>query len=79
RDLDGNSGTDINDAAFTIVGTPCPTDLNLDGQTDDSDFVVFAAAYDEFSSLAGDFNDDGFTDDADFVLFAGGYEALVCP
>ncbi len=79
RDLDGNSGTDINDAAFTIAGTPCPTDLNLDGQTDDSDFVIFSGSYDEFTSPIGDFNNDGFTDDADFVIFAGGYEALVCP
>lgn len=79
RDLDGNSGTDINDAAFTIAGTPCPTDLNLDGVTDDTDFVVFAAAYEELTSAIGDFNNDGFTDDTDFVVFAGGYEALVCP
>lgn len=79
RDLDGNSGTDINDAAITIAGTPCPTDLNLDGVTDDTDFVVFAAAYEELISLVGDFNDDGFSDDSDFVIFASGYEALVCP
>lgn len=79
RDLDGNSGTDINDAPFTIAGTPCPTDLNLDGQTDDGDFVIFSGSYDEFASPIGDFNNDGFTDDADFVIFASGYEALVCP
>ena len=47
--------------------------------TDDTDFVVFAAAYEELTSAIGDFNNDGFTDDADFVVFAGGYEALVCP
>lgn len=79
RDLDGNSGTDINDALITIAGTPCPTDMNLDGVTDDTDFVLFAAAYEELTSRVGDFNDDGFSDDADFVIFAGGYEALVCP
>lgn len=79
RDLDGNSGTDINDINFTISGTPCPADLNLDGQVDDIDFVTFASAYDEFTSPLGDFNDDGFTDDADFVLFAGAYDSFVCP
>ncbi|MBS0186828.1 MAG: agmatine deiminase family protein [Planctomycetes bacterium] len=79
RDLDGNAGTDINDVNFTIAGTPCPADLNLDGLVDDSDFVQFAAAYDEFQSAIGDFNSDGYTDDSDFVIFAGAYDSFACP
>ena len=79
RDLDGNVGTDINDINFTVSGTPCPADINLDSVVDDSDFVEFAGAYDEYTSLLGDFNDDGFTDDLDFVLFAGAYDSFVCP
>lgn len=79
RDLDGNVGTDINDIDFTITGTPCPADMNLDGVVDDSDFVSFAAAYDEYTTLLGDFNNDGFTDDADFVVFASAYDSLTCP
>lgn len=79
RDLDGNSATDINDVNFTVSGTPCPADINLDSYVDDIDFVQFAGAYDELTSLLGDFNDDGYTDDADFVLFAGAYDNLVCP
>ncbi|MBX3378957.1 MAG: hypothetical protein KF805_02595 [Phycisphaeraceae bacterium] len=55
-------------------------DLNTDGFVDDTDFVIFASAYDEFLTDAGDFNGDGFTDDLDFVIFAGAYDALLaCP
>ncbi|MBX3379262.1 MAG: agmatine deiminase family protein [Phycisphaeraceae bacterium] len=79
RDLDGNAGTDVNDINFTVSGTPCPADLNLDSQVDDADFVSFAGAYDEYLSLVGDFNGDGFTDDSDFVLFAGAYDEFACP
>ncbi|MBS0192492.1 MAG: agmatine deiminase family protein [Phycisphaerales bacterium] len=79
RDLDGNVGTDISDADFTISGTPCPWDLNLDRQVDDLDFVLFAGAYEELTSLLGDFNGDGSTDDSDFVLFANAYDLFLCP
>lgn len=58
---------------------PCGADLNGDNAVDDSDFVLFAAAYDVFNTGAGDLNDDGFTDDADFVLFAHAYDAFICP
>lgn len=55
-------------------------DLNSDGFVDDSDFVAFSSAYDEFLTDAGDFDGDGFTDDSDFVIFAGAYDALLaCP
>jgi len=79
RDLDGNVGIDMNDINFTVSGTPCPADMNLDSLVDDTDFVSFASAYDEYTSPLGDFNDDGFTDDSDFVLFAGAYDNFTCP
>ncbi|HEX8876456.1 MAG TPA: endonuclease/exonuclease/phosphatase family protein [Phycisphaerales bacterium] len=56
------------------------TDLNADGFVDDTDFVIFAGAYEELVTSVGDFNDDGFTDDSDFVIFAAAYNALLaCP
>jgi probable HAF family extracellular repeat protein len=65
----------------------CPGDLNADGFVDDSDFVLFAAAYDlllcsDFAMPSGcpsDLNRDSSVDDADFVLFASAYDALLCP
>jgi hypothetical protein len=83
-------------AAATIVGamlelrTPgqaCIGDLNGDQQVDDSDFVVFAGAYNildcsDAAMPAGcpaDLNDDQFVDDSDFVIFASAYNALLCP
>ena len=45
---------------------------------DDSDFVLFAGAYNELLDSFADFNRDGVTDDADFVLFAGAYNELLC-
>lgn len=66
---------------------PCPGDLNGDGFVDDSDFVVFASAYNILdcadpsmpSGCPGDLNGDGYVDDADFVIFAGAYNELLCP
>ncbi len=76
-------------AAFINVGAPqpCPADFNGDGQVEDSDFVIFAGAYNlldcaDPSMPAGcpaDLNHDNAVDDADFVLFAAAYDALVCP
>ncbi|MGH7244841.1 MAG: dockerin type I domain-containing protein [Phycisphaerales bacterium] len=65
----------------------CPADLNGDGVVDDSDFVLFAAAYNLLDcadpSMApgcpADFNGDGFVDDSDFVIFVGAYNNLICP
>lgn len=65
----------------------CPGDLNSDGLVDDSDFVLFAGAYDILDCSApampggcpADLNSDAMVDDSDFVLFAGAYNALVCP
>ncbi len=66
---------------------PCPGDLNADSFVDDSDFVVFAAAYNLLEcadpsmppGCPADLTGDAFVDDADFVLFAAAYDALVCP
>jgi len=72
------------------IGTasaPCPGDLNNDGFVDDSDFVLFATAYNlldcaDPSMPAGcpsDLSNDSAVDDADFVVFAAAYDTLVCP
>lgn len=75
---------------LTVLGTiqaSCPGDLNGDLFVDDSDFVIFAAAYELLDCSApgmpagcpSDLNADLFVDDSDFVIFAAAYEALVCP
>lgn len=64
---------------FTVDAGTCPCDLNGDSMVDDSDFVLFAGAYNELVTMAADFNGDGLTDDADFVQFAGAYNELMCP
>ncbi|MGH7242752.1 MAG: hypothetical protein ACREJD_04985 [Phycisphaerales bacterium] len=66
--------------------TICPGDLNHDGQVDDADFVVFAAAYNILdcgdptmpAGCPADLNRDGFVDDSDFVGFVAAYNQLVC-
>ena len=62
---------------------PCPADFTGDGFVDDSDFVVFAAAYDAFTVPPAnpdcDLTGDGFVDDSDFVDFAVAYDAFTCP
>ncbi|HEX8878242.1 MAG TPA: zinc-dependent metalloprotease family protein [Phycisphaerales bacterium] len=57
----------------------CAGDLNDDGFVDDTDFVLFAIAYDLLNSGGGDLNFDTVTDDTDFVLFATAYNELICP
>ena len=65
----------------------CSGDMNLDGFVDDSDFVIFANAYNELECASpampagcpSDLNSDGFVDDSDFVLFATAYNNLLCP
>ncbi|MBY0112389.1 MAG: hypothetical protein K2Y21_06175 [Phycisphaerales bacterium] len=65
----------------------CPGDLNADTTVDDTDFVIFAEAYNRLdcadpmmpAGCPADLNADGFVDDADFVLFAEAYNALLCP
>ncbi|MBS0189926.1 MAG: choice-of-anchor Q domain-containing protein [Phycisphaerales bacterium] len=65
---------------------PCPADLTGDGQVDDTDFVLFAAAYDRLlcsdpdmpAGCPSDLNADALVDDIDFVLFAAAYNTLGC-
>jgi hypothetical protein len=68
---------------WVTVFQSCPADLNGDGYVDDSDFVIFAANYNNLIApyrwAPGDFNGDGLVDDTDFVFFASAYNALLCP
>ncbi|MGH7242637.1 MAG: hypothetical protein ACREJD_04400 [Phycisphaerales bacterium] len=65
----------------------CTGDINKDGFVDDSDFVLFLAAYNILdcadpampAGCPADFNRDGVVDDGDFVLFVVAYNELVCP
>lgn len=71
----------------TATASACVGDLNGDTFVDDSDFVLFASAYNLLdcadptmpAGCPADFNSDGFVDDSDFVLFAAAYNELVCP
>jgi len=64
----------------------CPADFNADGLVDDSDFVIFASAYNVLdcsdpampAGCPADLNADAFVDDTDFVAFAAAYNELVC-
>lgn len=68
----------------TFIG--CPGDLNSDDQVDDSDFSLFAKAYNLLvcadpampTGCPADLNADGFVDDVDFQIFATAYDALLC-
>lgn len=83
---DGNS-TNVNFLTVTQAPVACPGDLNNDGFVDDSDFVLFAAAYDLLDcndpsmpvGCPADLNDDGIVEDSDFVIFATAYDAFICP
>jgi len=70
-------------AATSATIKVCSADFNCDAQVDDSDFVAFAAAYNELiippADPLCDLNGDEFVDDSDFVLFAASYDALICP
>lgn len=74
-------------ANFTVIIPVCAGDLNNDTFVDDSDFVIFAAAYNLLdcgdpgmpAGCPADLNNDDFVDDTDFVLFAAAYNALICP
>jgi subtilisin family serine protease len=70
-------------ADYLAARVRCPGDFNNDTFVDDSDFVAFAAFYEQFLAPVpyslGDLNGDAFTDDTDFVAFASSYEALLCP
>ena len=75
------------DALFpSICPVSCPGDLNGDTFVDDSDFVVFASAYNILdctdptmpAGCPADLNGDQFVDDSDFVAFATAYNLLDC-
>lgn len=80
----GTCGGNTTAPARVIV---CRADFTCDAMVDDTDFVVFANAYnllvcDDPAMPAGcpaDLNGDAFVDDSDFVLFAGAYNSLLCP
>ncbi len=71
---------------YFITRTDCAGNLDRNWPeevVDDSDFQLFAAAYDLTiappANPLADFNNDGLVDDADFSLFAVAYDALLCP
>lgn len=78
------AGADF-DVHFSLTPPPpaCSSDFTDDGLVDDSDFVIFAAAYQAFSippaDPVADLTEDGFVDDSDFVIFAAQYEEFTCP
>jgi len=78
---------DFDDFSLVMGDSSCPADINGDGQVDDSDFVLFVAAYNILlctdpampAGCPSDLNGDGFVDDEDFTAFVVGYNALLCP
>ncbi|MFO0859926.1 MAG: hypothetical protein U0570_05165 [Phycisphaerales bacterium] len=74
------------DATFDYL-PGCAADLNTDGLVEDTDFVLFATAYDTFDcfdpampvNCPANLNGDLVVDDADFVAFALAYNELLCP
>lgn len=85
-----NGGTVVLDGSYSLnvtltTITPCAGDLNFDGFVDDSDFSIFAGAYNDLICAAppafcdADLNSDSVVDDVDFVIFAASYNDLICP
>ncbi|MBY0112514.1 MAG: hypothetical protein K2Y21_06810 [Phycisphaerales bacterium] len=80
-------GCDRATNATITTRAACPGDINNDGFVDDSDFVIFAAAYNILdcadpqmpSGCPADLNADLVVDDGDFVIFAAAYNELLCP
>lgn len=85
--VSGHSGHINAVATINLAAIACPGDFNGDGVVEDTDFVVFSAAYNTLDcadpsmplGCAADLNADGFVDDNDFVIFVGAYNALICP
>jgi uncharacterized membrane protein len=73
--------------SFGFVLVPCFADLTADDLVDDSDFLLFVAAYDQLDcadpampvGCPSDLNRDGVVDDADFQVFVLAYNELLCP
>ncbi|MGH7242404.1 MAG: dockerin type I domain-containing protein [Phycisphaerales bacterium] len=84
-DVSGDGKVFDEDYHVLMAHRSCAADLNNDALVDDSDFVIFASAYNDLlcPALPGlcpaDLNDDGQVDDSDFVIFAGAYNELLCP
>ncbi|MBS0190214.1 MAG: hypothetical protein U0573_04815 [Phycisphaerales bacterium] len=84
-DVTGNGIVFDEDYHTLMANRSCAADLNNDGLVDDSDFVIFANAYNDLicadlpALCMADLNDDRQVDDADFVLFATAYNDLICP
>lgn len=67
----------------------CSGDINNDSLVDDTDFSLFAVAYNDLvcptlstgypAGCPADLNGDGFVDDTDFTMFISSYNNLVCP
>lgn len=74
-------------ATVSLIGGPCPADLNGDRLVDDADFSVFANGYNILDCAASsmpvgcpaDLNLNGVVDDTDFTLFVPSYNTLICP
>lgn len=83
----GCCGIEVDHLQYGFISETCPGDLNGDGFVEDSDFVIFGAAYDLLDcadpamppGCPADLNGDTFVDDADFVLFGAAYNELLCP
>jgi agmatine/peptidylarginine deiminase len=72
RDAQGNTGADLADGTFTIVGTPCPADLTGDGVADSGDLGAFVAAL-VAGDLLADFTGDGTVDSGDLGAFVAAF------
>lgn len=82
----GCCGIEVDHLQYGFIGA-CVADLNSDGVVDDSDFVLFLAAYNILdcsdplmpAGCPADLTGDGTVDDADFVVFVPAYDQLICP
>lgn len=82
----GCCGIEVDHLQYGFIGS-CVADLNADGVVDDSDFVLFLAAYNILDcadplmpgGCPADLTGDGTVDDADFVVFVPAYNQLICP
>lgn len=73
--------------ALQVSGSCATSDFNGDDLVNDTDFIVFAQAYNilvcsDPSMPVGcpaDINKDGVVDDTDFLYFVSAYDTLICP
>lgn len=74
NDVDLSAGLSVKVDAVDL-GALIAGDANLDGQTDDADYTVWADQYGSSGAAwtDGDFNGDGAVDDADYTLWADHY------